>query len=323
MKKILSIFITILVLLSCLGFAVSADVIVPGGENETVLDPNIVISFSDDFKILYYGDVEYSAFPNEKIPYWFDYAVENKTLLTEEQKKDISDISLSSNENGVAISATFRYTYGASLNIYYFRNDYVEEYNRVDSLEGNDLYILFSYFYEGDAENEISVKTSLSKLKGEKVKLEVDEYYLNDYFEVSAKSDKLNILVEKGCLLDYDGEYYYIDFAETNFNLTSCDYYTYKGDAYKITDPALIQQIEDGLLEYYQEDYGIFFDDNFTKIVSRIFITIVFAIIPFAIFIFTLILAIKSKNPYKKLHLTACILSLAELITLALILIIT
>jgi hypothetical protein len=322
MKKIISVFIVVLVLLSCFSFGncVFADKIISTDE-PCDLDPKVSITFSEDFKTLYYGNVTYSAFPNSQIPFTFDCSLENSTLLTEKQKKDVLDISLTASPNGFAIQAEIDYTYGAYFTIFYLRDDLIKEYNRLSATTSDEFYIIFTHFYEED--KDLFIKTSHKLLKGEKVKLEVDEILLDDWFNVEIKSDKMDMSVAKGTMLDYDGEYYYVDFAETNSDPNEFDHYAFKGDAYKITDPALIQQIEDKLEEYYEIDYGMFFDDNFTKVVSRVFIIIIFAVIPFVILGLTLILAIKSKNPYKKLHLTACILSAAELLTLALILIIT
>ena len=54
------------------GLTASADTLekAPPGESCT-LDPKVSITFSEDFKTLYFGDVTYSAFPNEKIPFYF------------------------------------------------------------------------------------------------------------------------------------------------------------------------------------------------------------------------------------------------------------
>ena len=322
MKKILSVFIVCIVLLSCFSFGncVFADKMISSDE-PCDLDPKVSITFSEDFKTLYYGDVTYSAFPSSQIPFSFDCLLKNSTLLTEKQKKDVSEISLFASPNGFAIQAEIYYNYGAYFSVCYLRDDFIKEYNRLTATTSDKFYIIFTHFYNEDG--DLFIKTTPQLLKGEKVKLEVDEILLDDWFEVEIKSDKMDMSVAKGTMLDYDGEYYYIDFTETNSDPNTFDHYTYKGDAYKITDPTLVQQIEDKLEEYYEIDYGMFFDDNFTKVVARVFITIIFAIIPFVIFVLTLILAIKSKKPYKKLHLTACILSFAELITLALILIIT
>ena len=89
-----------------------------------------------------------------------------------------------------------------------------------------------------------------------------------------------------------------------------------------MTDPALLQQIEEARAKYYEDDYGIFFNDDFTDIVSKVFITLLFAIVPFAILVLTLILGIKAKGIYKKLYFTTCILAAAELITLGIVLLI-
>ncbi len=322
MKKILSVFIVCLVLLSSFCLVASADKFaITESDGISTLDPDVNITFSEDFKQLYFGDTTYSSFPIEKISFSSDYYIDNLTILSEHpQKEKIDNISLFASKNGETISAGIYYKDGSSLNVDYFRDDYIEEYTRLESTDPEDLYIVFSQFRD---EENIVVKTTKTLLKGEKEELKVNEIKLMDWFEVSAKSEKLNFFTQKGCFLDYSDEYYYIDFAEANIDPNNFDPWIYEGTAYKITDLALIQQIEEGLDKFYDEDYGIFFDDDFTKAVSKVFITLIFAIIPFAILVFTLICGFKAKKIYKKLFFTTAILSAAELITLAVILIIT
>ena len=104
-------------------------------------------------------------------------------------------------------------------------------------------------------------------------------------------------------LITSEDKYYYIDCAKAElgnikyFNIA--DYAEIL--AFEITDENLCDKIEECIDEFYDDDYGFLDDDNFTESVSGVLLTIVFLILPLAIFILFLILAIRSKGYYKKL----------------------
>lgn len=325
MKKILSIFVVSLVLLSCFSFSAFAieEIDLDEGEN-LVFTPQDIVTFSDDYKEMQIGAYNYTRFNTDRlhISGWIE--INNEVILTEKQKKEIESIDLESSEYGEKITVYLNFKDGSTTTSDYLLNDYIEEYNRLETADSTELHIIFSNYW-GGSEEEIIVSATPDKFKGEKAEISIspDDYWVNEIFPVYIKSNKYDFFVEMGYFVDINDEFYYIDYNDFEIDYYNFNSFDYEGPAYKITDLGLIQEIEEGIENYYSDDYGIFFDDNFTQVVSKIFITLVFAVIPLAIFVLTLIFTIRSKTKYKKLHLTACILSAAELITLAIILIIT
>ena len=320
MKKILSVFIAVLVLLSCLSLTAAAATveITPNDfllENEIIsLDPFSSITISDDYKTLSCGKYTYRRFSSDELNLDVYYDIENELVLSNAQEKEVDVVDLYSDENGIMISADIYFKDGANLYVYYLREDYIKEFASLTYENAEKLYIYFTA--------DIVTETTKELLKGEKTTVDISLLILDDWFDVSIKAETLDLSKRVGSLILLEDEYYYIDFNDFKIDSSDFNVTTYSGDAYKVTDPALIQELEENYNLYYAEDYGFFFNDNFTQTVSKIFITLVFAIIPFAIFVLTLIFTIRSKNKYKKFHLTACILSAAELVTLAIVLII-
>lgn len=321
MKKILSIFITVLVLLSCLSLTAAADtMIVPGDDDAiTIQDPLATIAFSDDYKTIACGKYTYSRFVINDLDFDIYFTVENELVLSDAQEKEIDTVDLTTDENGAIICADIYFKDGANLYVYYLREDYIDEYNSLNYADAEKLYVYFGVRSSGD---DIITEATKESLKGEKTTINVSLLLLDDWFDVSIKAENLDLSKRVGLLVILEGEYYYIDFNDFKIDNSDFDVMSYSGDAYKITDIALIQKLEEDHNLYYEEDYGFFFNDNFTKTVSNIFIILVFAIIPFAILVLTLILGIKAKGIYKKLYFTTCILAAAELITLGIVLLI-
>ena len=321
MKKILSVFIAVLVLLSCLSLTAAADtMIVPGGDDTiSISDPLASVTISDDYKTLSCGKYTYSRFSGNNLDFDIYFEIDNELILSDAQEKEIDNVDLSSDEDGIMIYADIYFNDGASLFVCFLRDDYIDEYNALNYEDTEKMYVYFGVQNSGD---DIITETTKDLLKSEKTTISVPEAWSCDWFNVYIKSEKVDLRKQVGMLFLCDDEYYFVDYIEFEIDPADCDPMLYEGDAYKITDPALIQELEENYNLYYAEDYGFFFNDDFTQTVSKIFITLVFAIIPFAIFVLTLIFTIRSKNKYKKFHLTACILSAAELITLAIVLII-
>ena len=319
MKKILSIFIAVLVLLSCFSFNTFASEEI-GPYDEAALDPNSVITFSEDYKKLYVDDIPYSRFNSSTISITTYLGIDNEIEFSNSQS-DVEDTNILSSENGEMLDVELYFKDGFSLSATYLRDDYIKEFNHLTESDTEKLYIVFQLADEYETE-EIVVEADLNLLKGEPCEITASFMGMNELFYVSAKSDKFEMYVDKGTLFYTGDEYCYVDYAEFGMNPEEFDSYSYEGAAYKVTDPALLQQIEEARAKYYEDDYGIFFNDDFTEIVAKVFIILLFAVVPFAILVLTLILGIKAKGIYKKLYFTTCILAAAELITLGIVLLI-
>ena len=305
MKKIIALIITVLLLASCLALPVLA-------KSDDILRPNVKISFSDDYKTLYYGNVKYVVFDNTHSAQEVYNEMNNKFSLTEEQSLEISRISLLSCDEGIFIDATIKYKDGITMELNYIREDYREVYNTLLASIVANCEIDFIY----PADNV--VKTHRINLKGEKVSFE-DHYYDASY-EVTAVSDDGKISASVGVILVSGDNYCYIDYLEIGSSYYEFDMDDYnRVEAYLITDPDTIAAIEQAQENYYSDGLGFFDDDTFTKLVADVFLVIVFAVIPFALFILFLILGCRAKALYKKLYFTISIFSIAEVVIFAII----
>ena len=229
--------------------------------------------------------------------------------------EEIEDVNLYASENGEMFEVNIYYKDGAEFLATYLLDEYIEEYNKLVGTESKKYYIIYqTYEYPDDYETEeIVVEATANKLKSEKFDLEVNEFLYEGETDVCIKSEKYDFYITSGSLLEYDGGYVYVDFNDTKLTEDDFFVYDYKGPAYKVTDPALVQKIEESSDRYYEEmDYGFFFDDDFSKTVSNIFLITICAVLPFAIFVLAVIFSFKAKKIYKKLFITIASLSIAE-----------
>ncbi len=313
MKKIITLFITILLLLSLFSLTASAakapDFAIETNSEYADLGTLDDITFSNDYKTLYCGENIYYSFPSETVTSNTYFEVKNGVFYSPEQESVIWDCDFSANKNGSIIEAHFEFKEGYSMDISYLNDKYREEYNKILS-DGFE-----NYSIDFSSRNENYVETDKTKLLGEKTTLKnINDLLFNNYYEVINFVSDRSFYVIKGQLLDYDGEYYYID-----FNLNNITDYFYAPDydrsllAYRITDLELLQQISDAEDIYFDEDFGFFFDEDFTKVVSTVFLVIVFGIIPLGVFVVFLILSFRAKRVYKKLFTVIYSIAAAEL----------
>ena len=306
MKKITALIITVLLLATCLAFPVLAN------GDDIILKPNVKVSFSDDYKTLYYGNVEYVVFDNTHSAQEVYNEMNNRLSLNEKQSQEISRIGLCSCDEGIFIDATIKYNDGITMELNYIREDYLDVYKSLLTSMVANCEIDFVY----PANNVVN--TNRINLKGEKVSFE-DRYYDASY-EVTAISDDGKVSAAIGVLMISDDNYCYIDYLEIGSSYYEFDMDDYNSvQAYLITDPDTIAAIEQAQENYYSDGLGFFDDDTFTKSVADIFLVTVFAVIPFALFVLFLILACRAKKLYKKLYFTISIFSIAEVIIFAII----
>lgn len=321
MKKIISLGFIILLLLSCFSFTAlgTKDYVyyeeeIYGQEIYIDSNPDAVITLSEDYKTLYCGDEVYTRFSDSTVNVDIINNVANVVELSDTQKKEIEEVSVETNEAGSIIWADIYFNDGANLKVAFLNEDYIEEYNNIMEGESGNYTINFGW------PEENIVKAQKESFFGESVNLFINQFVLTDYFDVVAMASDESFYVSKGQLLIYDDEYYYVDFEKAEVD--SEDFYIENYSnlvAYKITDMDLRLQIEEAMQKYYDDDLGIFFDDDFTESVANIFLIVIFAVIPFAIFVTFLILALRSKTIYKKFFTVICALSASELFIFAVV----
>lgn len=297
MKKITALLILVLLL--------SLSVVVP-------VFADSAVTISDDYQQLYMDGYTYSRFDAGAIRLPQSYITEDKAVeLTEEQKQKISGITLNIDEKQTLVYADIYFKDGSSMYIPFLREDYIEEYNSMIGDDWENCIIDFIW-PEGN-----TIPANKSALFGEN-KVTLDEGFLQmcDYCDVNIESSDGSFAVSKGAIVFYSDEYYYIDYAsakiDTSDGFSPYDYTELP--AYEIVDPELLEDIKEAEGEYYSDGLGFLFNDDLTSSISAVFLVFIFGLIPLAVFVLFLILAIRAKGTYKKLFYGIVILSALEII---------
>lgn len=346
MKKLLSLIISFVLIFSCFAVTVFAEdmaiesVETPTSlfEEDTIQDFDVfnakmpIGTFSDRYENFYADGEQYTRINATIVEmnldyYWIveeEYKDNNYSgtsiyiEFTNQQKQEIKTVSLKSNKDRTLVEATLTYFDDAEMTIVYLKDAYLDEYNKVVSGQTETLTIDFMYPYSN------SVEAQNNQLIGEMTTFTNSRLVdLEDDYDVIAKNSDGSMSVVVGKLLIIDDEYYYLNFREAGFD--EDDWYSgsigkiANKPLQKITDEALITEIDNAMVEYYEDDYGVLYDDNATESISIVFFIFVFAVVPLAILVFFLIKAIKGKGIYKKMYFTVVAVCLTEIIVFSIL----
>ena len=325
MKKILSLIISFILIFSCFAVTVFAEDTI---EDFDIFNAKMPIgTFSDRYENFYADGERYTRINASLVEldlnhYWIvedeynnDYYTGTSIYieLTNQQKQEIKTVKLESNKDRTIVEATLVYFDDVEMTIVYLKDNYLDEYNKILSGQTEILTIDFMYPYSNsvEAQNYQFVGEMTSFTNSRLVDLEDD-------YDVIAKNSDGSMSVVVGKLLIIDDEYYYLNFKEAGFD--EDDWYSgsigkiANKPIHKITDTQLLEKIDNAMVEYYEDDYGVLYDDNATESISIVFFIFVFAFIPLAILVFFLIKALKGEGIYKKLYFTVVAICLAEII---------
>ncbi len=326
MKKTLALFIAVLLIVSCFSFAVSAETTIRpkcnicasfesgcGCDYTFIESEKAVITFEDNYTIMKCGSYDYSRFNDANIYFDNEYAVRNNIVLTKEQSYEISAIYLSSTESGSIVWAEFEFLDGSTTTATFKNQDVWSEKEALDADNVTEYTIDFEY----PIDNVLEVKKSEIKENVSTLEFCPDDY---TYFYVKAYSSDKSFYIEKGVLVTYRGDYYFLDYQENGIitSFTSLNNREYM--VHKITNEKLIEKIDEHTDEFYGGDFGFLFDDSFTETVSNVFLIMVFFVLPLLAFITFLILTIRAKKKiYKRAFAVIDILTALEMIIFVII----
>ena len=260
----------------------------------TATEEEITVTLSEDLQLAQVYGVTYVRFNSSYLTNWMsDITVEAE--LSEAQKQSIKQAYVQTYDAPV-IRVEIDYLDGAELTVRYIREDLLARYEELLTTDSCEISFIY---YDG----EYNVLFPLERARGKEEILFHEDIYDYNAFRVVAK-DESGLTVSRGMLLKDGDVYYYVDYAE----LGSTDIYDLERfKAWQITDNALIAAIEKGLDEYYGEDWGVLEDPEVSEQVSKVFLIILFMVIPGAALILFLVLAIRAKTPvYKKLFWNLC-----------------
>lgn len=320
MKKIISLIIAVLLLVSCFSFTAFANES-PDGDwldfEYANIDANVEITFSDDYKILYFGNEPYVRFSLDEITSDTIYEVKNKVVLNKQQKQEVEKVILLATEKGSIFSADIYYADCANLYVEFIKEELYNEYQNSQNLDGTEYSIDF-FIPDGNI-----VKVEKDKLYGKEVTLkDIDYYYdITGPYYVTLELAAGEFTVDKGEIFNYEDEWYYADCEMSKFineKLNEEDE-IFDIQAYKISDAQLIAQLTEAEEKYYTEDFGFLVDDELTEKIANIFFIILFLIVPLIIFIFALVLALRSNKVYRKMFSVISAISAAEVIVFAIV----
>ena len=308
MKKILSLLTVIFVLLSLFSFSTCAASVSYYDGGKMQVNSGETITFSEDFTELYCGAKEYVRFNDAYISTNESFDVINKVKLSDTQKTLVKNIEVSATSQGNVVWAYIEYQDGASLSVSFLSREYIDIYN--DAMTEKWETANLSVYGE-----EPLLTVRREQLFGKKT-IVSDEYYDNDmYFDVDIELKNLDFGIMKGQILRFGDKFYYLDYKEANINPEDDLYEMEEFEAYEIANEELIADLEKAEDDYYGIGLGFMEDDGFLKSVSDVFVVILFAVIPFAIFVLSFILIFKGKGVYKRLFAFISALSFAELVT--------
>lgn len=302
MKRTLTIILTAILLLSFLPvLGVYAD------EKEN--------SLSEDLKTLYINGESYTRADTTLVYTDYELIEGMQLALPEKLKGEISHYTVYADETEFSYSVNITYKDGAYLHASYILSACIDELSSIAKGNGGSYYIDFEY------PNGNTVNTERALLLGEKTELDANELFDDGVeYTVAVTSNSERFTYQKGVLYSYNDEFYFIDFAEIelmagdSFNVF--DYETLT--AWRITDEELTEKLR----EAENKNYGSFFgisDESLVTTVAAVFFIVVFCVVPFAILIAAIILAIRSRNKYRKMFTAIGILCASELILFAII----
>ena len=324
MKKLLSLIISFVLIFSCFAVTVFA-------EDFDLLNAKTPIgTFSDRYEKFYAEGEQYTRIKASVIETDLNYnwIVEEEYVseyylgvgiyiqLTNQQKQEIKTVKLKTNKDRTLIEATFTYFDDAQMTVMYLKDAYLDEYNKVVTGQTETLTIEFVY------PSYNNVEAQRQQLVGEMTTFTNSRLVdLEDDYDVVAKNSDGSMSVVVGKLLVIADEYYYLNYKEAGFG--EDDWYSgsigeiANKPLHKITDTQLIAAIDGAMEEYYNDDYGVLYDDDVTESITIGFFVFVFAVVPLAILVFFLIKAIRGKGIYKKLYFAVVAVCLAEIVVFA------
>ena len=350
MKKIIRIIATALILcvfLSVTSLATSVTTIAQP-ENQTI-DTQSYITFSDDFKTVYYKEYQYvqrdlSMFMSNiasdyAVDFYDDFDLEyygdsysgmvvNDMLvpqladykLTEEQQKIVSSVDIYGDD--IILDIEISYKDGTFYSFATIRTDYLDEYERLLNSKG-DVYTL-QFDYPEDNKVDIDCDILFANKPEHLNPNDVFTYY--DSYDVYVHSADGKLSYNPGMVIIVDEKCYYLDYAESGASEYVDIYEFYWSedgfDAYPITDEATVNAILEGQQLYFDDDYGYLQNNKLADSVSYFFLIMLFGVVPGIIFIVALVFAIIKKKTYRKLLFGVSGFCLAEIIAFIIFLVV-
>lgn len=302
MKKLTYLLVFVLVLSClCVGAAAQETPWVQESYSE-----DITIEISEDYKTVTWQGVTYCRFNSNVIE--LDYEGEGgEAELTAQQLEDFSRVHVESMNRQTVLNLEIHFRDSSILIASYLREDMIKVYENLQAGNAEKYRVDFSW-PEGN-----TVNADRQGLYGTSITLTEDILDWCNFYDVYAVDRDESIAVIVGALLTHEEKFYYVDYSQCGFS--SYPYHTYLYEAqelpgWEITDEALLQKLNTAQDAYYNDDMGFLFNDALTQSISKIFLVVIFCVIPGIVLILFAILAIRAKQAiYRKLFILVSTLS--------------
>lgn len=275
MKKYIALLIAILAMSFCLSFTVSAD-----------FDQ---LTISEDFQAVTLDGITYHRVDATYVILNDYFLLEEEPQLTPKQQELLRGCRFDVATRYNYLEATFFFRDGSTLSCSYATDEFaptLEAYQKDDSTKCSiEFYMENAYVKE-------------SQLKGRPTTLNSRDLEYCDTYSVSAVTDDACFYIETGSLIVTNGKFYYADLSELepmdphNFYVFECDSLA----CYEVTDSAACSKIQKALRNYTAFTEGT---ESMWDIVTAVFYIFLFAVIPAAIMILSLIFCIRGKGYYR------------------------
>lgn len=308
-KRITSLILTacMLMLLSVSAFAST----LATNDKDLASDKKYTIEFYDDFNSARINGEEYTSIRSVHLcinNYESEYTDYENILVIGESAGFVSEIYfLDSYCDDTCIFIDYELTNGELQQKYYLKNEYMDEYATLLTEYSDEVIVNFQY-----PEGNIVQSETKHLFENEPVEYHRDDGFDEFYLVYCPFSDSDSIGVYKGSIYSIDGSYYYYDnqYNSENHDDDNDDYIIYLS---KITDEKLIEELSEAEL-LYQDNMGIFYDEELSQSVSKAILALWFLVIPFGLIILSIILLIKLPKKYRRILLTLLILSVITII---------
>lgn len=294
MKKLLCVFLALLATVCLLSMTVCA-------ESTAVL--------SEDLQTLTVGDRTYSQADLSAMDLFYEYGL-GSVQLPKNLQNQIKSTEINCTENEWVISVDLYYLNGSKMNLCFVEDSVLPELQRV--CREDDVVCGISFWWE----NTPSVTASIRELKDAPTTLTRTEVMYSDYYEVIYELKELDTFVYRGLVCKYQSQYYYVDYLENDI-YQPIFFSPGEGpelyQAYKITDPELVDQIHNAMENELSGTTEV------GQQLSATFLVFVFMMIPLAILIPSVIFFIRGKGYYRVTWGITGGLCIAELIVFTII----
>lgn len=278
MKKIISIFIAVLLISCCLCMTVSAR-----GNDFTV---------AEDFQSMTYHGVTYRRADLTMVSIdYYDY-IQEQPQLTAGQQELLRGCSFCPDYSEQLIQAEFFFQDGSTLICGYVAEDFWQQFQDYLTDDETECYVEFYW----DSLNQVTAEEY--RFQGDPVTLKSRSLQNAESLPVYVNHGAKDFTIIKGTLMIIQDNFYYVDHQQIGlYQPYPIDLYEYESlECYEITDPELIADIEDAMGTYYDVTYA---SGNLLEIASFVFWTLIFAVIPAAILVLSVIFAIRGKGYYR------------------------